>query len=144
MWFELQYANIQPKIIIEKKMENEGHEDIIDYKFWCFNGEVKYIHIFMDRSTNKRAVFYDTNWVKQSFVYNFPIIEQDIEKPDNLEDMIAIAEKLSKDFKFVRVDLYRLDDGSIYFGEMTFTPLGGVCKWNEEDIDRKLGDLLKL
>lgn len=144
MGFELQYLNIRPRVIIEKHMENAGRLDIIDYKFWCFNGKPKYIHVFVERSTNKKATFFDTNWVKQSFAYNFPLIDYEMEKPDNLDKMLSIAETLSKDFKFVRVDLYRLDDGSIYFGEMTFTPWGGWPTWNEADIDRKLGDLLKL
>lgn len=142
--FELQYYKIPPKIIIEKKIHNKGHQDIIDYKFMCFNGKVKYIQVILDRSTNPTMVFYDTNWIKQTFVYMYPLYDKEIDKPANLNDMISIAEELSSDFKFVRVDLYRLDDGSIYFGEMTFTPHNGVIRWNEKDIDMKFGNLLRL
>ena len=142
--FELQYARIKPKIIIEKKMENEGLADLIDYKIYCFNGHARYIHINTDRGTQNKIVFFDTNWVKQSFRYNYPPVDREIEKPDNLDEMIATAERLAKDFKFVRVDLYRMNDGTIYFGEMTFTPMSGFYNWNEPDTDRKLGELLQL
>ena len=58
--------------------------------------------------------------------------------------MIKLAEKLSKNFNHVRVDFYRLDDGTIYFGEMTFTSASGFCKWNNEKINIELGNLIKL
>ena len=37
--------------------------------------------------------------------------------------MIEVAKTLSKDFPFVRVDLYETEAG-IVFGELTFTPIG--------------------
>ena len=142
--FEMQYAAIRPKVIIEKKIENEGYEDLIDYKFLCFDGVVKYIQLIVDRSTNMSMVFYDLNWVKQSFTYNYPLYDKEISKPDNLDLMVNLAQKLAEGFKFVRVDFYRLNDGTIYFGEMTFTPYSGYFKWNKGDTDRMLGDLLKI
>ena len=48
-----------------------------------------------------------------------------VKRPDKLEEMISMAEKLAEGIPFVRVDLY-LADGKIYFGEMTFTPATGV------------------
>ncbi|MBQ2811217.1 MAG: hypothetical protein IJF12_03505 [Alphaproteobacteria bacterium] len=81
---------------------------------------------------------------KQSFVYSYPLDKKNIEKPKNLDKMIELAEKLSKDFNHVRVDFYRLDDGTVYFGEMTFTPMSGVCKWNDEKINILLGKKIRL
>ena len=57
--------------------------------------------------------------------------------------MIDIARILSKDFKFVRVDLHNID-GKIYFGEMTFTPASGYMKFSKPKYDRILGDMLNL
>ena len=48
-----------------------------------------------------------------------------VKRPDKLEEMICMAEKLGEGIPFVRVDLY-LADRKIYFGEMTFTPAAGV------------------
>ena len=70
--------------------------------------------------------------------------DKDIEKPDNLEKMFDLAEKLSQGFKFVRVDLYRLNDGTIYFGEMTFGPFNGMGQWYGENGDLEFGKLIKL
>lgn len=130
---ELHYSNIQRKIIIEEYIEN-ANGDLYDYKFWCFNGNVEYIQFLSERNTNGlKMAFYDKNWNKQNFVYSYPLDEKNIEKPNNLETMIELAEKLSKDFQHVRVDFYRLNNGKIYFGEMTFTSCSGTCKWAEKE-----------
>ncbi len=140
---EMHYKNINP-IIIESFLENKD-EDLYDYKFWCFDGKVKYIQFLSERNTNGlKMAFYDTNWNKQKFVYSYPLDSKTIERPDNLDEMIFLAEKLSKGFSHVRVDLYRLDDGTIYFGEMTFTSASGICRWNDKKIDRQFGDWIKL
>ena len=57
---------------------------------------------------------------------------------------MELSEKLSKEFKFVRVDLYQQGKDKIKFGEMTFTPGNGEHKWVPDKYDRILGDLLIL
>ena len=63
--------------------------------------------------------------------------------PVNLNRMIKLAEMLSKNIPFLRVDLYEVN-GKIYFGELTFYPASGFGKFKPEDCDRKLGDLIDL
>ena len=143
--YELHYRDIKPKIIIEKYIENKGADDLYDYKFWCFDGKVAYIQFLSERNlSGLKMAFYDKDWVKQTFVYSHPLDTKKIEKPNNLDEMIRLAEILSKGFPHVRVDFYRLNDGTIYFGEMTFTSASGSCKWNEEQINLELGKMIKL
>lgn len=61
--------------------------------------------------------------------------------PVNLSEMIAVAERLSTDFKFLRVDLCNVK-GKIYFGELTFYPASGMLPFVPEKWDKKLGSLL--
>ena len=143
---ELHYCAIKPKIIIEKYIENTDG-DLYDYKFWCFNGKVKYIQFLSERNLGgMKMAFYDTKWRKQTFVsdYHYPLDTKNREKPDNLRKMIKLAEKLSRGFYYVRVDFYRLDDNTICFGEMTFTPASGRMFWSDEKINHDLGKLIKL
>jgi len=142
---ELHYSNIPHKIIIEKYIENKTSHDLYDYKFWCFDGKVKYIQFLSERNLDGlKMAFYDLNWNKQDFVYSYPLDSKTIEKPNNLDQMIELAEILSKNFNHVRVDFYRMDDGTIYFGEMTFTSASGIGKWNKEEANYYLGELFKL
>jgi hypothetical protein len=58
--------------------------------------------------------------------------------------MIRISEILSKGFSYVRVEFYVLDDESLKFGEMTFTPASGIFNFHPPKQDLILGNLLKL
>ena len=136
---ELQYENIKPRIIAEEFIESK--EGLVDYKLWCFDGKVKYIQYISDRNKycEYQMAFFDRDWKKQSFISNHVIIEDEVKKPENLDKLIEVAEVLSKDFQFVRVDLYILDNGDIKFGEMTFTPGSGVLNWQPKSKDLEMG-----
>lgn len=142
--FEPQYKTIKPLIIAEEYLEN-NNENLYDYKIWCFNGKPEFIQFMSERYRGgvKTATF-DTDWNLMPFIVTFGEIDKQVEKPDNLDEMLDIAKKLSEDFCYVRVDLYRLNDGSLKFGEMTFTPGSGACKWNPPEYNKIIGDLIQL
>ena len=140
---ELQYADIPPKIIAEEYMEN-GDNDLYDYKVFCFNGKANCIMYLSERKKGLKMAFYDLDWNKLPFVYTYPRNEEKIEKPKNLELLISLAEKLSTGFAFVRVDFYILNDGSLKFGEMTFTSASGTGIWNPPEQDLIFGNLIDL
>ena len=71
--------------------------------------------------------------------YLTPYGEQ-LEKPENYNKMVEIAETLSQGFSHVRVDLYNID-GKIYFGEMTFTTHSGYMRFDPDSFDYELGEL---
>lgn len=149
---EWQYKNIKPRILIEKLLlDNEGKIPH-DYKFNCFNGKVKFIQVDTNRFSNHQRTYYDKNWKllhlnwceKKEFGDNpAEDINWNIKKPKGLKKMIKISEKLSKDFDYVRVDLYTLNE-KIYFGEFTFSHGGGYLSFFPKKYDRIFGDMLKL
>ncbi len=120
---EWPYKNVTPKIIAEKFIA----EDLIDYKFFCFNGVADSVMLCIERNTGSpKFYFFDKKWKLKR--YNIRGNEADFDftlpKPKGLSKMFEIAELLSKGIPFVRVDLYN-NSGDIYFGEMTFYPSGG-------------------
>ena len=115
-----------------------------DYKVFCFNGKADCIMYLSDRKTGLRMAFFDLNWNKLDFTYSYPRIEEEIPCPPNLSKMIELAERLAAGFAHVRVDFYILNDGSIKFGEMTFTSASGGCTWSDETANRYFGDLITL
>lgn len=144
--FELHYSAIPRRIFAEVYIENEGTDTgyVYDYKLWCFDGKVKYILFASECEPHGYQIaFYDRDWNMQDFFYVHKD-SQGIAKPDNLDEMIEAAEKLAEGFNFVRVDFYRLDNGKLYFGEMTFTSSSGLAQWQPEEANMKLGELMKL
>lgn len=143
--FEMHYSQIKPKIIAEDYIENDD-DDLYDYKFLCFDGKVHYIQYISNRSGGSEMLqsFFDREWNLQPFGKSGRSYHSEmVPKPDNLDEMIEVAEKLSAGFEHVRVDLYNLQDGGIRFGEMTFTSAGGYCPWEPPETDFMLGDLWK-
>lgn len=143
---ELQYLNIPKKIFIEEYKENKGHSDLTDYKIFCFNGQPKFVQLIADRNSNKITNHYDVNW-NYCDLWERNDIKSDknviIEKPKTFNQMLLYAEKLSKDFKFVRIDFYEIEDKT-YLGEMTFTPNAGFYNFKNENADFILGEMLNL
>ena len=139
--FEEHYRNIIPRIIGEEYLENlDG--DIRDYKVFCFHGEPRYIMYLCDRKKGLKMAFFDLEWHRMPFVYTYPECDDYIPKPDNLDKILLLTKTLCVGFKHVRVDWYILNDGSIKFGEMTFTSCGGLAKWNPKEWDYELGKLV--
>lgn len=124
---EPHYRKLSHRVYCEKLI-GDG-KPLIDYKIHCLNGKPSFILVCSNRigSAVTMDIFdLEWNWIDAVKPYkrHTPGNGQ-IPKPKNLEKMLQIAEVLSEDFVFVRVDLYNLD-GKIYFGELTFTPANGV------------------
>ena len=64
-------------------------------------------------------------------------------KPENLENMIQVAQNLAQPFPFVRVDLYSIK-GKTIFSELTFYPNGGFAPFYPAEWEYKIGDWIKL
>lgn len=141
---EYPYFNVKPRIIAEKYIENNEGKELIDYKFMCFNGRVKLIFTCSERfGTGLKVTFFDLNWNKMPFERHYPSSQMNIPKPQNFAKMITMAEKLSADIPFVRIDFYEIN-GHIYVGEITFYPGGGMEEFSPQEWDRELGTWLKL
>lgn len=128
---------------IVKIEQDNSFEDLKDYKFFCFNGKVKCFKIDFGRFVEHHANYYSPEGKL------LPFGEKGLEPdpnhieimPENLNEMISIAEQLSNGFKFLRVDLYNIK-AKIYFGELTFYPAAGMLPFVPEKWDDKLGKYL--
>ena len=142
---EWPYKNVQPRIIVEKYMSNNGKE-LEDYKIHNFNGNPKLILVCKDRYTNVGLTedFFDENWnhldVKRPNHSNSIEI---INKPNKLDEMLKLSKKISKNIPFVRTDFYIINN-KIYFGEMTFFPASGFEKFVPESYDQLFGAWIEL
>lgn len=147
---ELHYQYIKNVIIAEELLKDNDIESfsqsMIDYKFWCFNGKPYGVLVVYDRelgTSHHYLDFYDLNWNEKTSFMSDTILRHRIEKPKNFEKMIEISRILSEGFPQVRIDLYNLN-GKIYFGEMTFTSLGGYMDYFNQITLLEMGNQIKL
>jgi hypothetical protein len=142
---EWPYKDVSRKIICEKYMTDESKTELKDYKLMCFDGKMFCCFVCSERfsSDGLKITFFDRNWNVLPFERHYPKSKKNIKKPQNYEKMIELAEILSKDIPFVRVDFYEVE-GQIYFGELTFFPGSGFEEFQPESADIELGNLIKL
>ena len=124
-WFDLNYYRInreanykllKPKVIVEPLIFDSSNVE--DYKIFCYKGVPRLIQVDVDRYIEHKRKYFDTDWNELDFSIKYPRADQDIPRPANLAEMLAVAGELSKHFWFVRVDLYS-DIGKVYVGEIT-------------------------
>lgn len=147
---EPHYLSIPHRIYAEEFLENSNQ--LIDYKIHCLNGKPEFILVCSDRKANGDAAMqvtldlFDLKWqhIPELIPSGAEVAgDGSMPKPEKLTEMLEIAERLAKDFKFVRVDLYELN-GKIYFGELTFTPGCCVLPYFTKKFDLEMGQKLKL
>jgi hypothetical protein len=137
------YKNVKPRLLIEKYISN-CDESLIDYKFYCFHGQPKYVLVKKIENGKEKKCFYDLNWKKiVSSEDDANCLKSEIMKPANFSEMLKVASNLSDQFIFIRVDLYSIDD-KILFGELTFFPTGGLNRFSIEYLNLEMGSLIKL
>ncbi len=166
---EWAYKDVKPRIIAEKFIETtknkidisdkeiieseelQSNIGLLDYKFICCEGKVK--GLFMDigliGSNGGHAKEYFRNVYDRDFNL-LPVLEtrenypQKINKPINYDKMIELAEKISKNIPFLRVDLYNVN-GTIMVGELTFYHGSGLSNvFKPVEWDEVLGEWINL
>lgn len=142
---EWPYKNIKKRIIAEPYMEDSKTQDLRDYKFLCFDGEVRALFIGSERQKRKEPYFdfFDESFNLLPIRQGHPNSELPPEKPICFEEMKNIASKLSKGIPHVRVDLYEAN-GKVYFGELTFFHFGGFVPFYPTKWDNIFGEYLNL
>lgn len=142
---EWNYDKPEPRIIIEKFLENEERPEagINDYKFLCLNGKPEYVIVDTDRYVGHRRNIYSPEWELLDVETDAPNYNGKIDKPAKLDEMLRLAKELSEPFPFVRVDFYLVED-RIYFGELTFLPWGGFVRYKPDSFDIEVGEKIIL
>lgn len=136
---EWQYRNIKPKVLVEQYIPGDKEFGLLDYKFFCFDGKPTYIQVDVDRFSGHKRVMFDTDWNKLDFSIIYPQSNKLIPKPKRLKEMVFLAERLSSQIPFCRVDFYCIET-KIIFGEITFTPEAGYAVFLPDRFDREFGD----
>ena len=135
------YSGKGHRIIIEKFLECDDG-DLPDYKFFCFNGKSEFFYIKVDYAKahdEGKLTFFDKDFKQLCVKMDYcNLLAEKIEPPEEINRMIELSNKISKDFPHVRVDFY-LINGKIYFGEMTFYNASGYMTFEPDEFDFEMG-----
>lgn len=136
------YKGLEPRIIAEEYIG----DDPLDYKFFCFDGEPRYMFVASDRSSETEETkfdFFDMEFNRLDIVNGHPNSAAPLDRPEHWEEMKSLARTLSAGLRHVRVDLYEID-GQVYFGEYTFYHWGGFVPFGTPEQDKFAGSFLKI
>ena len=149
---EWPYKNIQRRIMAEKYMEENCSmsdsvpQGLIDYKFYCFNGEPRFLYVSKGLEDHSTAAisFITMDWQFAPYVRkDFKPFSEIPARPVTFDRMVEVARELSAGKDFLRVDLYEID-GKVYFSELTFFPSAGTMPFVDYKYDLEIGSMLRL
>lgn len=141
---EWPYKNVPRRILAEPYMEDNaaaalGLNTLPVYKFFCFEGEPRIIQTIQnDKMPDETIDYFDPSWNLLPFRQNYPNSALPTARPQQLREMLSMAERLSAGFHFLRVDLYEIN-GEIYFSEFTFFSDAGFAPFHPEEWNETLG-----
>ncbi len=135
---EWQYSEIPHKLVITKYLDSLGAISVNDYKFHCMHGKVYGCLAAYDRRVGVnhgvQLDHYDIDWkLTDGIRPGWHPKRREIPKPQCYNQMLEIAQILSKDFPYCRVDLYEVE-GKVLFGELTFTPQANVMDYYTDEM----------
>jgi hypothetical protein len=135
------YRAIPPQIMAEALL-SDGHGAVPpDYKCYVFHGRCHFIHVHFGRFVEHTSRIFDRDWNPQDVTLKYPL-GPIVKPPENLPEMIGVAERLAAGFDFLRVDLYSIGGKRIVFGEITITPGAGHERFGPNaEFDFRLGAL---
>lgn len=139
---EWPYRNIERKILAETYLG----DNLVDYKFYCFNGDADVVMNCIERETgHPKFYFFDKNWNLRRLNKRGKEAPEDftLPKPNGMDEMFEVASKLSEGLPYARVDLYNIN-GEIYFGEITFFPASGFDRNRLPEADLYFGEKIIL
>lgn len=139
---EWPYKNVQKRFFAEEYLG----KDLVDYKFYCFNGYVDSVLVCIDRQIgDTKFYFFDREWNLKRYNQRGKAAPADftLPKPEGIDEMFGLAARLSEGIPFVRVDFYDVN-GKVYFGELTFYPSGGFDSKRLPEADLHFGSMINL
>lgn len=141
---EWPYRDVPRRVLAEQFMEDENGElDLVDYKFFCFNGDPFMMYISQDHSEHPTTDFFDMDFQRLPIRMKDPNSEGIVRKPEHFEEMKRLATILCKGIPHLRVDFYIVNN-RVYFGELTFFHNAGFTEIHPEEWDRRIADMIKL
>lgn len=135
---EWAYGQVPPRVIVEEFLAGPAGEIPGDFKLFVFHGRCRYINVDDGRFGARTQDFHEPDWSHIPMSGGPRWAEPPHSRPQRLDEMIALAERLGADTDFVRVDLYHLPD-RVIVGELTSYPAGGDSPFEPQSFNTEFG-----
>lgn len=143
---ELFYGLEEPLILFEELLE-PNYGELRDFKWHVFGASSDNPKFFLQIDTNKQIVksnykrsIFDENGNRLPYQWGRYRPVEDFTVPKEFELMKELAIQLARPFKYVRVDLF-LVDNRVYFSELTFCNDSGFGVFSDKKHDFEFGTL---
>ena len=132
------YIDIPRRVFAERMLLTREGKPPEDFKCFVYHGRVRFIQYDRDRFEHHTRAYFDREWRRLPAKVLYPQVDTDVDRPERLAEMLAVAEAIGSEFDFVRVDLYHTEQG-VFFGEATFYPGGGFDAFEPAAWDAEFG-----
>lgn len=145
------YKDIKPMVFAETYLDYDlnttmKNNEMVDYKFYCFNGEPKFLYVSQGLEAQDTA---SINYLNMNYSIapfqrlDFVYFDKIPPKPSSFEKMVELSKNISRGFPFVRVDWFECG-GRPYISELTFYPGGSPTPIKPFEYEYQIGDWLNL
>ena len=142
MWREWPYKNVKPRIIAEPFFDDSGMEYQKNNTI-CYDDEPKIVEVDYGGFAERKRNVYGLDWEKIDAVLGKYKNVKAGKKSKKIDEMIFIANSISKSMKLIKTDFYLIDD-QLFFCELTFYQEFGLTETILERFGIDLNDLIRL
>ncbi len=133
---EWAYGHVPRRLMVEELLTGADGTVPDDYKLFVFHGTCRYVQVDRGRFDQRTQDFFTPAWEHLPLSGGHPWAEPP--RPERLDEMLELAERLGAGTDFVRVDLYDLPD-RLVFGELSSFPAGGDSPFEPASFDLEFG-----
>ena len=128
-WFDIDYAlitgewnyrGLRPKVIVEPFLSlNDGASH--DIRFFAYQGKVRVVELYSGRYRGATLDYFDRDWkrIPDLRAVGYPLSSGEPVRPQQFDRMLELAERIGREFSFVRVDFFTDFADRFYIGELT-------------------------
>jgi hypothetical protein len=137
-YHEWSYVNVPRRILVEEFLRDDNGAIPADFKFFVFHGRCRLVQVDTGRYGRHRQNFFTREWEPVAVELVAPPAPEPPPRPETLDVMVEMAERLAVETDFVRVDLYEIG-ARVVFGELTSFPQGGKYRFHPDSFESEFG-----
>lgn len=131
---EWAYSRVRKRILVEAMLMEDGQAIAKEYKFHVAGGRTVYVFVSFGRFSSDRQMFtFDRDGIAYSLDRTKQFAGVTHAPPRNFLRLRELAERLGRQFDYVRCDFYERGD-ELYFSEFTVYPSSGMANLKHPEL----------